>query len=65
MNDDDAWMAKIEEGRIEKDKFLSTDSQSPIPMMKRRKFKDLEYYPADPKFAFKLELQEHVDYVQA
>ncbi len=61
MTDQDAWMAKIEEGRAEKDVWLSKDGQSPIPLMKRKKFKGLEYFTPDPEFAFKLELKEHVE----
>ena len=61
MNDTDAWKAKIEQGRNEKNEYLSTDSQSPIPFMKRRKFNGLNYFPPDPKLSFDLELHEHAE----
>ncbi len=61
MDDIDAWKAKIEQDRIEKDKHLSKDSQSPIPLLKRRKFGGLNYYSPDSKFAFELELHEHAE----
>ncbi len=64
MNDNDAWMAKIEEDRVEKDAWLSKDGQSPIPLMKRKKFKGLEYFTPDAKFTFKLELREHADKIE-
>ena len=59
MENTDTWKAKIEQDRIEKNQFLSKDSQSPIPFMKRRKFDGLNYFPPDSKFSFKLELHEH------
>ena len=61
MNDIDAWKAKIEHNRTEKNKHLSKDSQSPIPFMKRRKFAGLNYYPPDSKYSFNLELKEHAE----
>ena len=61
MENTDAWKAKIEQDRIEKNKSLSKGAQSPIPLLKRRKFKGLNYYPPDSKFSFKLELQEHAE----
>ena len=59
MENTDAWKAKIEHNRIEKNQFLSTDGQSPIPFLKRRKFGGLNYFPPESKFIFELELQEH------
>ena len=61
MNDIDTWKMELEKSRVEKDKFLSTDGQSPIPSLKRRKFKGLSYFPLDSKYAFKLELHEHAE----
>ena len=61
MENEDAWKAKIEQDRIEKNEYLSKDSQSPIPLLKRRKFSGLNYFPPDAKFSFNLELQEHAE----
>ncbi|MCK5038036.1 MAG: DUF1684 domain-containing protein [Thermoplasmata archaeon] len=59
MEKPDAWKVELEKSRIEKNKRLSTDDQSPIPFMKRRKFSGLSYFPLDSKYIFKLELHEH------
>ena len=61
MENIDAWKAKIEQDRIEKNLFFSNSSQSPIDFMQRRKFDGLNYFPPEPKFALKLELQEHAE----
>jgi len=61
MENTDAWKAGIEQDRIEKNEYLSKDSQSPIPLLKRRKFKGLNYFHPNSKFSFNLELHEHAD----
>lgn len=59
--DEKAWKKEIEMERMGKDEFLGGNLQSPIPMMKRRKFAGLDYYAPDPDYRFELELHEHVE----
>ena len=53
------WKAKIEQERKQKDMFLSSHYQSPIPFEQRQQFTGLNYYPPDPDYRFELELNEH------
>lgn len=55
----DTWKEKIEQDRTEKDKYLSTDDKSPIPVLERLVFAGLNYFPPDKKFSFQLELRLH------
>jgi len=57
----DAWKARIEAERREKDVFFGQDWQSPISPEDRVRFKGLDYYPPNPDLRFELELHEHAD----
>ena len=59
MDDIDAWKARLEQNRTEKNEFLKTNMQSPIPFSKRRKFSGVEYFSPKDSLSFKLELHEH------
>jgi len=53
------WKRKLELERENKDKFFRKYLQSPISIEERSTFKGLNYYPADRKYRFELELHEH------
>ena len=61
MENIDAWKAKMEQDRIEKNEFLGANWQSPISMLNRRKFKGLNYFSPDQNYTFELELHEHTE----
>jgi hypothetical protein len=53
------WEQGIEEARREKDWFLRSHPQSPLPAAVRSNFKGLAYYPVRRAYRFELELHEH------
>ena len=53
------WKKRLKMEREQKDTFFSIHPQSPIPLEEREKFKELDYYPPDPDYKFKLKLHEH------
>lgn len=57
----DTWKAQIEADRRNKDAFFGQDWQSPISTEERAVFQGLDYYPADDRLRFELELHEHTD----
>lgn len=48
--DVEGWRAELEEKRDEKDEFLSTHPQSPIPPEEREGFDGLAYFEPDPQY---------------
>ena len=59
MSEEADWKERIEDIREEKNYFMMGNSQSPIPVLQRRKFPGLNYFPPDPAYSFLLELYEH------
>ena len=53
------YKTKIQQERDQKDMFLSSHYQSPIPFEQRQNFNGLDYFPPDPDYRFELELHEH------
>jgi uncharacterized protein (DUF1684 family) len=47
--------------RKEKDKFMKTDSNSPLTPKQKKKFKKLDYFPYDPKYRFKGPIEHFED----
>ncbi|UWG47668.1 DUF1684 family protein [Halanaeroarchaeum sp. HSR-CO] len=46
--DEDAWQNRLQEYRSQKDAYLSTDEESPIPADERDSFDGLSYFSLDP-----------------
>lgn len=55
------WIRELERDRMQKDMFLKSHPQSPIPPDHQAEFDGLEYYPFDPDYRFELELNEHAE----
>ena len=45
-----SYLERIAADRAEKDKFLATSSDSPVPKNKAGELLPLEYYPIDPEY---------------
>lgn len=52
------YKKQIKRSRQEKDKFFSSHPQSPIPVNEQESFTGLDYFEPDPKYRFRLELEE-------
>lgn len=57
--DIEAWRARIEAQRREKDWFLGNHPESPLGAGRRKGFSGLAYFPPDPAYRFVLQLHEH------
>ncbi|MFW6003340.1 MAG: DUF1684 domain-containing protein [Halanaeroarchaeum sp.] len=55
--DRDAWRDRIQEYRSQKDVFLATDGESPIPEDERSSFDGLSYFSLDPSARVTARLQ--------
>jgi uncharacterized protein (DUF1684 family) len=53
------WENRVRMEREQKDIFFRIHPQSPIPPEEREGFQGLQYYPPQPEYRFKLELQKH------
>jgi len=52
------YAQRIADGRAEKDRFLHTDPQSPVPPAQRASFPNLSYFPIDPAYRIPASLTE-------
>jgi hypothetical protein len=57
----DGWADELRERRREKDEFLATHPQSPVPPAHRESFDGLDYYPPDPAYRVEATLTVHDD----
>ncbi|AFK18757.1 DUF1684 domain-containing protein [Haloferax mediterranei ATCC 33500] len=61
MTHDASWLSELRKHREQKDRFLATDTHSPIPADQREHFDGLDYFDPDSNLRYELELQEYDD----
>ncbi len=61
MDDVEEWTRQLRESRAEKDEFLATHRQSPIPPGEREGFDGLDYFEPDPDLRVTAAVTVHDD----
>ncbi|MFO7976425.1 MAG: DUF1684 domain-containing protein [Candidatus Hydrogenedentota bacterium] len=56
--DVEAWKEQVRATRSQKDAFLASHMESPLPFHDRLFFEGLAYWPPDPQYRFEVELHE-------